>query len=89
MNELDVNVEQSICEYLLKKYKEKLRKHNRDNDHTNTIKQKRRDHAQLRKELELRYKIIVTNMEYVPMMSCGTAIGNKRMDQEQDSSKNL
>ena len=39
--------------------------------------QKRREHEQLRKELELRYKNVAKNMEYSPMVGCDMAIGNK------------
>ena len=39
---------------------------------------KRREHEQLRKELELRYKNVAKNMEYSPMVGCDMAIGKRR-----------
>ena len=86
MKELDVSVETSVYEFLLTKDKNKLRKYNRDHDHTNMAKQKTKEHEQLRKELELRYKNIQKNMEYSPMVGCDTVIGdegdkNKEKDQ--------
>ena len=77
MKELDVNVEASVEDYLLTKDKNKLRKYNRDHDHVNMAKRKKREHDQLRKELELRYKNIAKNMEYSPMVGCDTGIGDK------------
>ena len=77
MKELDVNVEASVEDYLLTKDKNKLRKYNRDHDHANMAKQKSKEHEQLRKELELRYKNIQKNMEYSPMVGCDTVSGDK------------
>ena len=38
---------------------------------------KRREHEQLRKELELRYKNVAKNMEYSPMVGCDMAVGKE------------
>ena len=77
MRELEVSVQASVHEYLLKKDKHKLRKFNRDHDHINMAKRKKKEHDQLRKELELRYRNIAKNMEYSPMVGCDTVIGNE------------
>ena len=74
---LDVDIEPSIEEYLLQKDKDKLRKYNRDHNHVNMAKRKRKEHEQLRKELDLRYKNIAKNMEYSPMVGCNAMIGDK------------
>ena len=72
MKELEIDIEPSIEQYLLKKDLEKLRKFNRDHDHGNMAKQKAMEHDKLRKELEARYKNIAKNMEYSPMVGCDT-----------------
>ena len=74
MKELGINIEPSVEEYLLKKDLDKLRKFNRDHDHTNMAKRKAMEHDKLRKELEIRYKNIAKNMEYSPMVGCGTTV---------------
>ena len=38
-------------------------------------KQKTKEYAELRKELEARYRNISKNMEYSPMVGCDTAAG--------------
>ena len=40
-------------------------------------KRKTKEHEQLRKELDLRYKNIAKNMEYSPMVGCNAMIGDK------------
>ena len=45
-------------------------------------KRKTKEHEQLRKELELRYKNIQKNMEYSPMVGCDTVIGDGGGEQE-------
>ena len=77
LDELGIKAAPSIEKYLLKRDKDKLRKYNRDHDHSNMATQKRREHEQLRKELELRYKNVAKNMEYSPMVGCDMAIGKK------------
>jgi len=77
MKELDVSVEASVQEYLLTKDQNKLRKFEREHDHANMAKRKRKEHEQLRKELELRYRNVQKNMEYSPMVGCDTVIGDK------------
>ena len=51
MNELDVDIEALVHDYLLARDKVKLRKYNRDHDHANMVKRKTKEHEQLRKEL--------------------------------------
>ena len=77
MKELEVNIQPSVEEFLLKRDKCKLRKYNRDHEHVNMAKRKTKEHTQLRKELELRYKNIAKNMEYSPMVGCDTVIRDK------------
>ena len=77
LDELGIKTTPSIEKYLLKRDKDKLRKYNRDHDHSNMATRKRREHEQLRKELELRYKNVAKNMEYSPMVGCDMAVGKE------------
>ena len=77
MKALTIDIEPSVEEYLLKKDLNKVRKFDRDHDHKIMAKRKTMEHDKLRKEVELRYKNIAKNMEYSPMVGCGTTVAGE------------